>query len=135
MKILVIEDDVPVAELLAHAIQSEGHEAMVAVTPRVGLELLDREHPDGVLLDMVLPEVSGLDVLRHIRSRSPHLPVVIITGLATPEQTAEARRLGVTDVIEKPLLLKQLSTALGSLRSARDSGQSPPESRRHQPGR
>lgn len=118
MKILVIEDDVRVAELLADAIQLEGHEALVAVTPEVGLRLFEREHPDGVFLDIVMPDVSGLEVLRQIRLASRALPVIVITGLATSAQTAEARRLGATEVMEKPLLLKHLSRALASLSGA-----------------
>jgi DNA-binding response OmpR family regulator len=120
MKILVIEDDVRVANLLADAIRSEGHEALVAVTPETGLRLFERERPDGIFLDIVMPQQSGFEVLQQIRRAVPALPVVVISGFATPELTAEATRLGATYVVEKPLLLKHLSSALASLKSPPD---------------
>ena len=128
MKILVIEDDTRGAELLADVIRAQGHQALVAGTAHEGLDLVQRERPDGVLLDIVLPELNGVEVLRRIRKLSRDLPVVIITGLATPEQTTEAKRLGVVDVIEKPLMLKHLSSALASLRAATGSN-GPPQPR------
>ena len=115
MKILVIEDDSRVADLLADAIRSEGHEALVALTPETGLALFERERPDGIFLDIVMPQQSGLEVLQQIRRVMPALPVVVVSGYATPELTAEATRLGATYVVEKPLLLTHLSDALASL--------------------
>lgn len=129
MKILVVEDDLGVAKLLANAIRSEGHEALVAVTAESALQQFERDRPDGIFLDIVLQQVSGLEILEQIRRASPTLPVVVISGFATPELTAEAKRLGATDVVEKPLLLKHLSSALATLKSPPAEGRRSPRRR------
>src|SRR2546426_2425877 len=77
-----------------------------------GLAYLARERPDAVVLDVRLPTMGGVAVLRQIRSTDPGLPVIIMTGLATRGEIAEARRLGVTEIIEKPEVLKRFSEAL-----------------------
>lgn len=115
MRILIIEDHVPVATFLAEAVRLQGHEAIVATTGREAFSLLGQGSPDAVFLDIVMPEVTGVEILRRIRQTHPVLPVVVITGEASSEQIGEARRLGVTDVIEKPFGLKFLGEALRKL--------------------
>lgn len=115
MRILIVEDDIPVATLLAEAVRLQGHEAIVATTGREALSLLDQRPPDALFLDIVMPEVTGIEILRRIRQTHPALPVIVITGEASSEQIGEARRLGVTDVIEKPFGLKFLGEALRKL--------------------
>jgi DNA-binding response OmpR family regulator len=117
MRILIVEDAVHVAKLLAESIRLQGHEAIVARSGWEGLALLQQKPPDAVFLDIVMPGVSGLDVLRHIRETHPTLPVIVITGSASLEDIDEVRRLGVTEIIEKPFALKQLDDALGNLQA------------------
>lgn len=78
-----------------------------------GLALLDRLRPDAVFLDIRMPEMGGLAVLRWIRATDPGLPV--ITGHARQDDLDQARRLGVTGIIEKPLILNRLTDALARL--------------------
>ena len=115
MRILIVEDAFHVANLLAESVRLQGHEAIVATSGPEALSLLDLRCPDAVFLDIVMPKVSGIDVLRRIRETHPALPVVVITGAASSQQIDEARRLGVTEVIEKPFALNQLDEALGML--------------------
>lgn len=117
MRILIVEDAVHVAKLLAESVRLQGHEAVVASSGREGLSLLQQKPPDAVFLDIVMPGMSGIDVLRHIRETHPTLPVIVITGSASLEDIDEVRRLGVTEIIEKPFALKQLDEALGSLQA------------------
>jgi DNA-binding response OmpR family regulator len=112
MKILLIEDDVHVAQVLAEAFDTDGHATTVRYTGEEGLAYLSRERPDAVVLDIRLPDIDGISVLRQIRSTDAALPVIIMTGLATPGEIAAARRLGVTEIIEKPEVLKHFSEAL-----------------------
>ena len=115
MKILLIEDDEDVAEVLAEAFAAGGHEIAIALTGEDGLARLAREHPDAIVLDVRLPGLNGVDVLRQIRSLDPGLPVIIMTGLATPGELTEIRRLGVTEIVEKPELLKRFGEALARI--------------------
>jgi len=115
MKILLIEDDEDVAEVLAEAFAAGGHEIAIALTGEDGLARLARDHPDAIVLDVRLTGLNGVDVLRQIRSLDPGLPVIIMTGLATPGELTEIRRLGVTEIVEKPELLKRFGEALARI--------------------
>ena len=117
MKILIIDDEIHVAAMLAEAVSRQGHQATVASDGEEGLVLISQNRPDAVFLDVVLREMNGIDVLRRIRRTDPTLPVILITGHADPDQLAEAQRLGVTDILEKPFLLNQLSSALAFLKA------------------
>src|SRR5881628_2176355 len=117
MRLLLIEDDEAVAQVLAEAFGSQGHETIIRYTGEDGLAYLTSERPDAVVLDVRLPTMNGVAVLRRIRSTDPRLPVIIMTGLATPEEIAEARHLGVTEIIEKPEVLKNFSDALARVPS------------------
>jgi len=115
MRILLIEDDENVAELLADAFAADGHEVAIAYTGENGLACLARDRPDAIVLDIRLPRLDGVAVLRQIRAADPGLPVIIMTGLATVGELAEIRHLGVTEVIEKPELLKHFGEALARI--------------------
>jgi len=120
MKILIIEDDENVAALLADAVRLQGHDTVVAGDGQKGLAVLERDRPDAVFLDIVMPAPDGIEVLRRIRERWRDLPVVIISGGASLGQIQEAERLGVTDCVDKPLLLNQLTQAITTLQQRED---------------
>jgi len=112
VRILVIDDDALVARVMAEALQSEGNDVVVARGGEEGLRAIEENRPDGVFLDIVMPGMDGVEVLRHIRERAPDLPVIILTGWASERQIDEARKLGVTDIISKPVALRNLTRAL-----------------------
>ena len=116
MKILVVDDEPEVAEVIAESVRIQGHETTIAHDGQEALQILETFVPDAVFLDLVMPGLSGLDVLQRIRQTHQTLPVIIISGRATAAQVAEAKRLGVADVVEKPFALKHLSEALTDLR-------------------
>jgi DNA-binding NtrC family response regulator len=115
MRILLIEDDENVAEVLADAFAADGHEIAITHTGEEGLTYLAQNRPDAIVLDVRLPNLNGVGVLRQIRSVDPALPVIIMTGLATAGELAEIQRLGVTEIIEKPELLKRFDEALARI--------------------
>jgi DNA-binding NtrC family response regulator len=115
MRILLIEDDENVAEVLADAFSADGHEITIAHSGEEGLTYFAHDRPDAIVLDVRLPNLNGVDVLRQIRSVDPALPVIIMTGLATAGELTEIQRLGVTEIIEKPELLKRFDDALARI--------------------
>ncbi len=115
MKILIVDDEPHVAEILARSLEREGHQAAIATSGEEALEALDPEGPDAVFLDVSMPGMNGLDVLAEVRRRRPSLPVVVITGHATPDEVDQVRRLGAVDVIEKPAPLTHYQFALRRL--------------------
>ena len=112
MNLLVVEDEIHVASVLADALSAQGHLVTLAHDAEEASALLSRARPDAVVLDVILGELSGVALLRGIRKVDATLPVVLITGHASGDEIAEARRLGVADVIEKPFLLNRLSEAI-----------------------
>jgi len=118
MRILIVDDEPAVAEVLADAVRLQGHDPAVARSGVEGLAAIEAETPEALFLDLVMPGLSGVDLLREIRQRHPGLPVVVVTGRADHLDLAEIRQLGVTDIVEKPWALKLLDEALGNLRTA-----------------
>jgi DNA-binding response OmpR family regulator len=115
MRILIVDDEIHVASTLGEAVRSQGHDVAVAHDAEEAWVLLDHYHPDAMILDISLGEMSGVDLLRRLRQTNGRLPVVVITGHAESDQLDEARRLGVVDIIEKPYFLNRLTEALTAL--------------------
>src|SRR5437867_12066211 len=100
MKLLLIEDDEHVAEVLADAFAADGHETAITHTGEDGLAYLARERPDAVVPDVRLPTLNGVEARRKNRSTAPNLPVILMTGLATQGELAALRRAGVPEIRE-----------------------------------
>ena len=115
MRILVVDDDPAVAEMIAEAVRSFGHEAMVALDGMEGLHLLESTAVQGVFLDLVMPGQGGLADLAQIRSRYPHVPVVILSAHAGDEEGRQAIALGASEVLLKPAGLAQFTEVLSRL--------------------
>lgn len=112
MRILVIDDEPRVADVIAQALRLEDNEVVVASSGEEGLRIIAQNPPDAVFLDIRMPGMDGIQVLRAIREGHPRLPVILLSGWASQSQIEEARRLGATDVISKPVPLKNLTRAL-----------------------
>ena len=116
MRILVIDDEPLVAGVVAEALRTEDNEVVVARSGEEGLRAMEQTPPDAVFLDMMMPGMDGVEVLRRIRGTHPDLPVIILTGWASESQLEDLRKLGVTDVIQKPVPLQNLTRALARSR-------------------
>jgi DNA-binding NtrC family response regulator len=105
--LLVIDDDRSVPFLIERAVQGTGVDVLPARSVNEGLELLSRR-PDVVLLDIMLPEGSGLEAVQKIQAKDPKLPIIFITAGGTSDTTIEAMKLGAYDYLLKPLDLPKL---------------------------
>jgi DNA-binding response OmpR family regulator len=105
--ILLIEDEQAISEPLAAALAREGFEAVVASTAAKGLELLEARSPDLVLLDVMLPDGDGRDLLRQIRATS-RLPVVMLTARGEEMDRVLGLELGADDYVTKPFSAAEL---------------------------
>lgn len=115
LRILLAEDNENLAGLLARFIAAKGFEAVIAPTGTAAVKQLASGNFDLLLLDLGLPEISGVEILRKIRtsSRFASLPVIIMTGLYKGEKHVQAAaRLGVTHYLEKPFSRESLETAI-----------------------
>ena len=101
--ILIIDDEQNILVTLARALKLEDYHTEVAGGGKIGLEKLAKQSFDLVLLDVMMPDIDGLDVLQQIQASNPELPVVMMSGHATVEIAVKAVRLGAVDFLEKPL--------------------------------
>jgi len=112
MPLLIIEDEYALAAALSTVARRLGAEPTVAASGEAGLDKLSKRPFDLVVLDIGLPDMSGLDVLRKIRATHSDLPVLIITAHGTLENALEAKKLGAADYFLKPLDLPEFQQAL-----------------------
>jgi two-component system, NtrC family, nitrogen regulation response regulator NtrX len=102
-RILVIDDDHAIRDSMKMILEYEGYECLLAPSGQDGLALTEREAPDLVFLDVKMPGMDGLEVLRRLRGTNEALPVVIISGHGTASTGFEAKELGAFAFVEKPL--------------------------------
>ncbi len=118
MRVLVIDDHPELALVVAEILESAGHQALVAGSGEEGLRVIEQSGPDAVFLDVVMPGIDGIEVLRRIREKRPHLPVILLSGNVTQRQIEAARALGVTDVLRKPAPIHHFAEVLARVRPA-----------------
>jgi two-component system response regulator PilR (NtrC family) len=102
MNILIVDDEEVLQDVLTFLVRKEGHKPISAMSGEEALATLEREEVDLVLLDLMLPGMHGLQVLREIRRRDPELAVVVITAYSSIESAIEAMREGAFHYIPKP---------------------------------
>jgi len=103
MKTVLIMDDEPkICDILSRFFAARGLESRSVQTVREALECLQVFPPDYLILDLLMPDGSGLDVLEIAKARYPKLPIVVLTVVDDPELEASAAALGASDYIKKP---------------------------------
>ncbi|MCO6042355.1 sigma-54 dependent transcriptional regulator [Aeoliella sp. ICT_H6.2] len=107
-KLLLVDDDRAVHVLVNRALENAGFDVHAVTTKQAALEAMETLRPDVVLLDIILPDCSGLEAFQQIRQRDSHLPVIFITGSGTSDTAIEAMKLGGFDYVHKPIDLDQL---------------------------
>lgn len=135
-KVLIIEDTESLSRLFQSYLIPAGIDAKIAATGQQGLDLIAQDQPDLVLLDIVLPDINGMDVLEKISQQANKPHVVVMTAHGTKELAVQAIRLGAVDFLEKPvdaarlrvtvnnaLKLKQLTEKVEDYRTVFDQGQ------------
>ncbi|MDR0121351.1 response regulator transcription factor [Bacillus pumilus] len=107
-KILVVEDEKKIARVLSLELEYEGYEVTVKETGMDGLQALEEESFDLVLLDVMLPELSGLEVLRRVRKTNTATPIILITARGSVPDKVSGLDLGANDYITKPFDIEEL---------------------------
>jgi len=105
---LIIDDDEAVRRTCVEMLRTRGHQTLAAASVGEGLKLFGERRPAAVLLDLKLPDGTGIDVLRELQRQSPGTPVVVISGFGSVTEAVEAMRMGATDYIEKPISRERL---------------------------
>jgi two-component system, NtrC family, nitrogen regulation response regulator NtrX len=101
-KVLIIDDEEAIRSSLKMILEYEGYECVLAANGEAGLKIAERENPDLVFLDIKMPQMDGMEVLKAIKSDESSPPVVILSGHGTVATAVEATKAGAYDFIEKP---------------------------------
>lgn len=116
LKILVTDDSKLLRKKLRLELEKAGCEVMEAENGKEAVMLTLQEKPDGVFLDIVMPEVGGIEALRVLKEVSPELPVIMLSSAGTPQKLMETLKLGALDFIQKPYTSAQIQKAIESIR-------------------
>jgi len=111
-RILVIDDDEIVREVLVEYLENEGYEVIACSNGYRGLELFKSDKFELVILDLIMPGINGIEVLKEIRRFSPRSIVILVTAFGSIENAVEAMRAGAFDYITKPFNLSDVSFAV-----------------------
>jgi two-component system, OmpR family, response regulator MprA len=115
MHILVVDDESAVREAIERALRLDGYEVAVASDGREALETLDARAPDAVVLDVLMPQVDGLDVCRRLRDRGDRTPVLMLTARDAVADRVAGLDAGADDYLVKPFALEELLARLRAL--------------------
>ena len=119
MRVLVVDDEVNIAELLQMALRYEGWDVQTAHSGRKAVAAAKQYAPDVIVLDMMLPDYDGLEVLRKVRAFSPDVPVLFLTARDSVEDRVAGLTAGGDDYVTKPFSLEEVVARLrGLLRRA-----------------
>lgn len=116
-RVLIIEDDSAMQELLRMTVNSGGYEAIIAGSAEEGMGIIGDQRPDLVLLDWMLPGISGPELLKRLRKDSSFgaIPVIMLTAKATEQNTVQGLESGADDYIAKPFSTKELLSRIKAL--------------------
>lgn len=115
MPILVIEDDVRVADFLGRGLRAEGYQVMVARTGAQGLDLAREHVPELLILDLMLPDMDGLDVCRTLRAEQCRSPILMLSARGQVNDRIVGLRLGADDYLAKPFAFDELLARVEAL--------------------
>jgi DNA-binding response OmpR family regulator len=115
-RILLVDDDAEIIETMRYTLETKGYEILVARDGNQGLAMAEREDPDLVILDMMMPKRSGFLVLEKLRRTRPvPLRIIMITANEGSRHKAYAEMLGVDDYIRKPFAMDRLLASVDRL--------------------
>lgn len=115
-KVLLVDDEEEFLDVLGERMQVRGMEVKTSASALQALDTLEKESFDVIILDLMMPEMDGLEALKRIKHNRPELQVILLTGHGTIEKGVEAMRLGAMDFVEKPA---DLETLAGKIEKAR----------------
>jgi CheY-like chemotaxis protein len=113
-RVLVVDDDPAIGYLVQSLLELQGYEVILKEDGLRGLAAAQRQRPDAIVLDLMMPVMDGYEVLRQLRSdhRTSDVPVVVLTAVALKEAAEEVQRAGASACLTKPFVPEELSGAL-----------------------
>lgn len=121
LKILICDDSSLLRKKLTQELESRNCEVMEAKNGKEAVMMFLKEHPHGIFMDIVMPEVGGMEALKAIREIDKKAYVVMLSSAGTSAKLLESVKLGAVDFIQKPYTVEQIEKALTDLRKKVDS--------------
>ena len=115
-RLFIVDDDPGVLEVVSRFGRSVGFQVLTFLNPAQALSEIAVRPPDAALVDLRMPSIGGIPVLREIKRRAPHCEVILMTGFGTIETAMEAVKLGAADYLRKPLDFQRLTELLSGIR-------------------
>src|SRR5262245_32018393 len=112
MTILIVDDEKTIRWSLGEGLRKAGFDILEAASGEEGLQLFADKAPDCVLLDMRLPGVDGIEVLRRMRKDNPDVPIIVMTAYGEVEKAVESMKLGAYDFVAKPFLIEKMKVTI-----------------------
>lgn len=116
-KVLLVDDEKEFLDVLGERMKIRGMEVKTTSSALAALDVLEKESFDVIILDLMMPEMDGLEALKRIKKNRPELQVILLTGHGSIEKGVEAMRLGAMDFVEKPADLETLSAKIEKARA------------------
>ncbi|MFZ5517049.1 MAG: response regulator transcription factor [Candidatus Zhuqueibacterota bacterium] len=120
-KILVVDDEPKIQLLLTNYFSNRGNDVRAVPSGEDALEMMEFWNPDLIFLDIQLPHLNGMDVLKRIKMMNDGIPVVMISGYATEKMAIKSLELGAMDYINKPINFKRLEEIVTYVSSVKES--------------
>ena len=108
-KILLVDDEADFLEALSERMRTRGMDVTTSASAKEALDAVEEGTFDAVVLDLMMPDVDGLEALRILKEKDPKLQVILLTGHATVEKGIEAMKRGALDLLEKPTDIETLT--------------------------
>jgi signal transduction histidine kinase len=108
-KVLLVDDEADFLSIMSERMKARGMDVSTTASAKEAIQLVEAESFDAIILDLQMPEMDGLEVLKALKAKKPELQVILLTGHATVEKGVEAMKLGAMDLMEKPADLKTLA--------------------------
>jgi DNA-binding NtrC family response regulator len=108
LKVLLVDDEEDFVSTLSERLQLRNITTLVATDGEEALQIIDTDKPPVVVLDVLMPGMGGLDVLRQIKKSYPHIQVIILTGRGSTKEGIKGMRLGAFDYLMKPVKIEML---------------------------
>jgi len=108
-RVLLIDDEQDFMDVLAERMRDRGMEVSTATSPLIAMDMAADGNYDAIILDLMMPEMDGMEALALLREKNPDLQIILLTGHVTIEKGIEAMKLGAMDFLEKPIDIQTLN--------------------------
>jgi DNA-binding NtrC family response regulator len=116
-KVLLVDDEKDFVETLAERMRARGMDVSSTTSAKDALKMSEEKHYDAIILDLMMPEMDGIETLKALKEKNPDLQIILLTGQATVEKGIEAMKLGAMDLLEKPADLNTITEKIKKARA------------------